>query len=120
MTTKHMTCICCPFGCEMEVSAENNEVYVTGSKCEKGNEYAKTEILYPRRVLTTTVRCTINGKKIIAPVKTKGDIPKELLFQAMNVINGIELNSPLKMGDVVFCNILDTGVDIVLTDDLAT
>ena len=118
MTGARITCISCPLGCRMDVVVENGEVRVTGNTCKRGAEYAKTEAIAPRRTLTTTVRGSIGGRTVIAPVRTKGDIPKGLLFEAMGVINGVRIDREMPLGAVVVENLLGTGVDVVLTDDV--
>jgi len=111
-----MTCILCPIGCVLAVSIKNNEITVTENQCKRGVKYARTEIKAPRRTLTTTVRVVIDGKKSTAPVKTNDVIPKSQLFDAMETINKIELDSPALAGSVVVRDLLGSGVDVVLTD----
>ena len=111
-----MTCIICPIGCVMEVSVFENTVSVTGNMCRKGIGYAEVEIESPKRTLTTTIRATVNGKKITAPVRTESDIPKNLLFDAMREINGVSVDGPLPAGYAVINDLLGTGVAVVLTD----
>ena len=115
---RRMTCILCPIGCVMEVGFTNGETYVSENKCKQGIKYARTELVAPRRTLTTTVRVYKNGKKNTAPVRTDGDIPKHLLFDAMNELNKIEINHPAPRGTAVVKNLLGTGVDAVLTEDV--
>ena len=81
--------------------------------------YAKEEIINPRRVLTTTVR--INSKDQLhplLPVTTTGPIPKGLLKEAMLVLAEMELEAPVKYNDIVYPNILNTGVDVVATTEV--
>jgi len=101
----------------MDVNTTNSEVLVTGNLCKRGMEYAITEATAPRRTLTTTIRVNIGGKKSVAPVKTKGDIPKDLIFEAMKAINNFELKESQPIGTAIITNLLETGIDIVLTDD---
>ena len=51
----------------------------------------------------------------MASVKTDGTVPKELIFDCMNVINRTTVEPNGLLGDVVIENILDTGVNVVLT-----
>ncbi len=50
-----LTCIMCPLGCEMDVAVAEQQVSVMGNKCVKGLEFAKEEMLDPRRNLATSV-----------------------------------------------------------------
>ena len=113
----NLVCIVCPVGCQLEVTKDNDNITVTGNGCKRGVEYAKNEITNPTRVLTTTVTVE-NAKLNRIPVKTKGEIPKGLLFDAMILINNVILKAPVKVGDIVVENILDTGVDVVASRSL--
>jgi CxxC motif-containing protein len=53
------------------------------------------------------------GSEVLLPVKTDGEIPKALLFQSMEILKRIRVKAPIKMGDLVFADILGTGVDVV-------
>ena len=113
----NLVCIVCPVGCQLEVTKNGEEITVTGNACKRGPEYAKNEITNPTRILTTTVSVK-NAKFNRIPVKTKGEIPKGMIFDAMKIINKVVLNAPVKVGDIVIENILDTGVDVVAARSL--
>ena len=116
METIEKTCIVCPVGCLLTITMDNGQVTgVTGNTCKRGPAYAIEECTAPKRMLTTTIR-TGFGKP--APVKTSAAIPKGLLFQAMEAINAVVWAHPAKRGTVVLANLLDTGIDVVLTDDI--
>ena len=100
----------------MEVDIER-DYRVTGNQCERGPIYAREELTAPKRVVTSTIRIT-GGIYNRIPVKTRGAIPKELIFKCMEEINKLEVRSPVKMGDVVLENVLGTGVDIVTTRNM--
>ena len=112
-----LTCIVCPVGCTLTVIKKDGEWAVSGNTCPKGREFALRETTDPRRTLCTTVRTTDPGKPRL-PVRTDGEIPKGLIFRAMEVINEAELTHPVHRGDVVIPNILDTGVNIISTSDM--
>ena len=113
---KNLICIVCPKGCHLQVD-EDNGYAVTGNSCPRGAEYGKTELLHPTRVLTSTVRVD-GGLHRRLPVKTTAPIPKELLFQAMEALNGVTLTAPVTVGQVVIANLLGTGVDVVATREM--
>ena len=113
---KNLICIVCPKGCHLQVD-EDNGYAVTGNSCPRGAEYGKTELLHPTRVLTSTVRVE-GGLHRRLPVKTTAPIPKELLFQAMEALNGVTLTAPVTVGQVVIHDLLGTGVDVVATRDM--
>ena len=86
METREMTCICCPLGCSLTATKEiSGEITVTGNTCPRGEEYARTEWLDPRRVVTTTVVVTgqKEGEEAMVSVKTKEPIPKDKIREVI-------------------------------------
>ncbi|NME36181.1 MULTISPECIES: DUF1667 domain-containing protein [Fusobacterium] len=112
---KEMICIVCPMGCHLTIDTETLDV--KGNTCPRGAEYAKEELVAPKRVITSTVRIT-GGLHHRLPVKTNGAIPKDLNFKCMEELAKVELKSPVKVGDIVIKNVLNTGVDIVACRDM--
>lgn len=117
---KDMVCIVCPVGCRMVLEyspegADSTEGYlVTGNKCSRGSTYAVKEMTAPTRMLPTTVKIQ-NGTLKRLPVRTENPVPKEMIFDCMAVINHLEVEAPVKVGEVVLANILGTGVNIIAT-----
>lgn len=110
---KEVICIVCPKGCHLTVD-ENNDYAVTGYGCERGIAYGKKELVNPTRVITSTVKI----KDAIyprCPVKTSSDIPKGIIYDAMALLDNLEVSSPIYVGDVVVKDICGTGVDFVST-----
>lgn len=113
---REMICIVCPKGCRMSVN-EETPVSVTGHSCARGEEYARNEILNPVRTITSTVK--ISGAAYHrCPVKTDGAIPKGKIFEAMKLLNGLELVSPVHIGQAVAENICGTKSSFVVTRDM--
>lgn len=79
--------------------------------------HGKKELTDPRRMLTTSVVINSHFQRRL-PVKTTDDIPKGLLFEAMEEINKIKVKVPVNSWDVLLKNLLNTGVDIVSTMSL--
>jgi CxxC motif-containing protein len=119
MTEKvQITCINCPMGCDVELEVENGEIVrIEGANCPAGESYVKEEYHNPTRILPTTARVS-GGKLPLVPVKTNKPMPKGKLEEAMREIAKVELDAPVKLGDVVIEDILGTGVDIVATRDM--
>jgi CxxC motif-containing protein len=113
-----ITCISCPMGCDVDVEVKDGKIVnMDGHQCPAGKEYVKEEYYNPTRVLPTTARVK-GGVLPLVPVKTNKPMPKGKLEEAMEVIAQQEVEAPVKLGDVIVENILDTGVDIVATRDL--
>jgi CxxC motif-containing protein len=119
--TREETIICvgCPLGCEIKLLLGDRDevVEVDGNKCKEGKQYALEEFSNPVRTLTATV-LTKDGSQPLLPVRTSKPILKTLLTQGMSIIAGTTVKPPIRMGDVIVPNLLDTGVDVVATSDL--
>ena len=119
---KELICIVCPKGCTLRVKtaadAAVSAADVSGNQCKRGAAYAVNECTNPVRTLTTTVR--INGsRQQLAPVKSRLPLPKGLLADCMAVINSSTAKAPLKVGDIIIKDILNTGIDIISTEDIS-
>ena len=113
---KELICIVCPNGCRLQVDEENG-LRVTGNACPRGEEYGRNELLHPVRVLTGTVRLH-GGTLPRCPVKTRGTIPKEKLLEAARALCMVDVDAPVRRGDVVLADICGTGVDVVASRDV--
>jgi len=109
---RSIICTVCPVGCNIEVEMTDNKeiVSITGNTCKRGLVYAENECINPKRTLTTTVFCD-NGE--ILSVKTSEAVPKELLFECMKEINKTVAKAPVKIGEVIIENILNTGANVI-------
>ncbi len=115
MQAKDMVCIVCPLGCKLKVKPIDDGAIgfiVEGNKCGRGAEYGVKEVTNPTRVITSTVRIK-NAHLNRIPVKTNGAVPKDLIEKCMERLNFIEVESPVKAGDIIIKDILGTGIDIV-------
>ncbi len=113
-----ITCINCPMGCEIKLEVVDNEIKsIKGNRCPSGKEYARNEYFNPTRVLPTTVRVK-GGVLPLVPVKSNKPLPKERLEDVMKELAKVELEAPVKLGDIVMEDVFGTGVDIVATRDL--
>ncbi len=111
-------CIKCPLGCMIQAELENNEVRkVTGNTCSRGEDYVKKEITNPTRTVTTMVM-VINGEIPMVPVKTKGEIPKDKVWECMRALSGIKVAAPVHIGDVILENVAGTSVNMVATKEI--
>ena len=105
---RELTCIVCPIGCSLVAEIEDGKVVsVTGNTCPRGKVYAETECISPMRTITTTVRC---ADGTIVPVKTSVPIPKEKIFEAMELINKKTPHLPISIGDVIIEDVFGSKV----------
>lgn len=112
---KEIICTVCPRGCRIMVEGEGDTVRsVEGYTCKRGLEYASAEFAHPVRILTTTVKMAgVQGD--LLPVRSSRPVPKEKVFDCMQVIRAVEVKLPVKRCDVVVKDICGTGVDMVAT-----
>lgn len=116
--TRELICIGCPMGCPVTVTLDSGEVLsIEGNTCKRGDDYARREVVSPTRMLTTTVP-VIGGECATVPVKTSGEVPKQRLLDCARALRDVKLAAPVKAGDVILSNILDTGVDVIALRDV--
>ncbi len=122
--TLKFNCTTCPSECLLTVEVERDadgtvaEVRsVTGNRCPRGNKYAHQELTCPMRVLTTTVAVS-GGDEALLPVRTSEAIPLPLHAQAMDLIRGLIVKAPIRMGDVVLPDLLNTNINLIASMDI--
>lgn len=122
--TLQFNCTTCPSECLLTVEVEREAdghvaaVHaVSGNRCPRGAAFAQQEVTCPVRVLTTTVAAR-GGDEALLPVRTAEAIPLALHAQAMEALRHCLVDAPIRMGDTVLENILDTGVDVIASMDV--
>ncbi|MEM2282016.1 MAG: DUF1667 domain-containing protein [Candidatus Hadarchaeales archaeon] len=116
--TLEITCLLCPLACKARVSTRDGEVVeIQNIECERGKGYVSREVRDPVRDFFTTVR--VRGAKIpVLPVRATGPVPKGKLMECLSELAKVEVEAPVRLGDIVVKNILGLGVDIVATRNL--
>lgn len=114
---KQLTCIVCPIGCRIIAEIRDGEYEFSGNRCARGAEFAKTELTAPKRSLTTTVRTTFRNMPVM-PVRTNGEIPKEMIPNIMYELGKVLVSERIGIGDIVVKDILGSGCDIIATSDM--
>ena len=95
MEEKKLTCICCPMGCQLQVTIRDGQVEkVEGNTCKRGAEYGKKEVTNPTRIVTTTVRVH-GGSLPVVPVKTASDIPKSAVMDCIRQLKEVVVEAPV-------------------------
>lgn len=116
--SKELICIVCPIGCRIKVGMSDGKLdEITGNSCKRGAEYAAMECMNPVRTLTGTVRIAGCNSAVI-PVKSDKPLPKDKIVRCMSLISDCRLEAPVRIGDIIVENILDTGVNIVATRNM--
>ena len=122
--TLQFNCTTCPSECLLTVEVErdaNGSVAavrsVAGNSCPRGDKFAHQELTCPMRVLTTTVAVS-GGDEVLLPVRTVEAIPLELHAQVMALIRGLIVKAPIRMGDVVLPDLLNTNINLIASMDI--
>lgn len=117
-------CTTCPSECLLTVEVERDadgavvEVRsVTGNSCPRGDTFSHQELACPMRVLTTTVAVS-GGDEALLPVRTAEAIPLSLHAQAMDLIRGMVVDAPIRMGDIVLEDLLSTNIDLIASMEI--
>jgi len=112
---KEITCIICPISCKISVRIDGKRLEVCkGNKCKKGIDYARSEALDPRRMLTSSVLVK-NGEWPLVSVKGSEPIPKDKIFQVLKQIKQIKVDAPVKLGQNIIKNVSNTEINIIAT-----
>ena len=118
-----LTCIICPMGCSMGVEVETDAdghkkvLSVKDNGCKRGEQYAAKELQNPTRTLTSTIK--VNGGVLpVVPVKTAGEVPKNMLLQCMEVVRRASCRAPVKRGDILLYDLLGTGINVIACADV--
>ena len=112
-------CVGCPMGCEVELTLDdkNEIVEIDGYKCKEGKGYAVEEYKNPVRVLAATV-LTEGSQRPLLSVRTTKPILKSMLLRSMGIVAKARVKPPVKAGEAVIPNLLNTGIDLIATADL--
>jgi len=115
---KKIICTNCPLGCKINlVYADADEVEIVeaqGNRCKRGLEFAKQEITDPLRVVVTSVR--VEGGEIpMASVRSDKPVPLRLMEEIMGVIRQAKVSAPVRRGNIIIENVLNTGANIIIT-----
>jgi CxxC motif-containing protein len=119
MENHEIICVGCPSGCHvaLTVDASGKIAKFEGNECRAGEKYVAEEFKTPIRVFTGTVRTKGSSRPLLS-VRTSKPIVKTNILECGIYLYGIEVESPIKIGDVVIPNILNIGADLIATSDL--
>jgi len=112
-----LICITCPKGCTLEITKEGDTIVAIKPGCKRGHEYAKNEMIDPRRMVASTV-CVDGGRHPLLPVYTSAAFPKPRIPELLGELRQIRVKAPVKMEQVILANALGTGIDILASRDV--
>ncbi|OJX43911.1 MAG: molybdopterin oxidoreductase [Chloroflexi bacterium 44-23] len=110
-------CVTCPKGCTLEVTLEGDTIIKVENGCKRGHEYVHQELTDPRRMVASSVQVK-GGLHPLLPVYTSAPFPKARIQELLSALRQVEVNTPVKMDDIVLRNALGTGIDIHASRDV--
>jgi CxxC motif-containing protein len=119
MVEEKVICVGCPLGCRttLRIDHHGDVVKITGYRCKEGRQYVVEEYRSPVRIFTATI-LTEKSAKSLLPVRTDRPILKSKLKEATLTLVRLKAIPPIRIGQVIVSNILNTGADVIATDDL--
>ena len=69
-------------------------------------------------IFTSLVRIKGNSKYNVVPVKSSKEVDVSLWIELSKVLGRLYVSTPLRVGDIICKNILNTGIDIICIRDL--
>ncbi|MGQ9647512.1 MAG: DUF1667 domain-containing protein [Thermodesulfobacteriota bacterium] len=119
MVEENIVCIGCPLGCRttLRIDRHGDVMKITGYQCREGRQYVLEEHRHPVRILTATIRVEESPRSLL-PVRTNRPIPKTIMKEAARTLAEVRARPPVRIGQIIFPNLLDTGADVIATDDL--
>jgi len=115
---KQITCIVCPIGCKILVRKDGSTVnIIDGNKCKRGIEYARSEALDPRRMLTSSI-LVLGGEWPLVSVKSSRAVAKKHVFSVLSEIKKANAPAPVRLGQVLIKNVSNTDIDIIATKSI--
>lgn len=117
MIEEKLICVTCPKGCTLMVTREGKTVVNVENGCKRGHEYAQQELTDPRRMVASSVRIH-GGRHTLLPVYISAPFPKPRIPELLRVLRGITVTAPVKVDEIVYKNVLDTGIDVHASRDI--
>lgn len=71
-----------------------------------------------REIFTSIVRIKGSERYKVIPVKSSDVVDKELWIEISKVLSRIYASVPIKRGNIICKNVLNTGIDILCTRDI--
>lgn len=114
---KQVVCRKCDEKCLLDIETVGEDIIVFGNNCSEGVKFARDEENNNSGTFTTLVR--IKGARLnVLSVKSTKPIDRKLWIECSKALSRVYVGAPIRIGDIVCKNILNTGVDIVSTKNV--
>lgn len=112
-----LTCGLCPVSCELEARRHGGDLEIRGNQCEKGVDFAREEILHPKRNLATSVPLAGTDSRMVS-VRLSAPVPRTMMGPVLAEISRLRPRSPIRRGDILLRDVSGTGADVIATRTL--
>jgi CxxC motif-containing protein len=113
----NLICVSCPKGCTLDVRREGDTIVSVEAGCKRGVTYAHQELFDPRRMVASTVK-VVDGLHPLVPVATSDPFPKPQIPQLLQALREVQVQAPVKIGQVIIPSVLGTDVDVIASRDM--
>jgi CxxC motif-containing protein len=112
--TERLTCVLCPIGCPLEAVRRGGALEISGQECPKGVDFAVQEILHPKRNLSASVPVQGAPSRMVS-VRLSAPVPREMIFPILAAIAALRPAAPVRRGQVLIADVLNSGADVIAT-----
>jgi CxxC motif-containing protein len=109
---KEIYCVTCPKGCKLSITMDGKQIIDVEHGCNRGKDYAHEELINPKRMVATSVQVE-GGLHPLVAVYTSAPISKTLIRPLLDTLRGVHVEAPVRMGQILVENVLDSGVNVV-------
>lgn len=111
-------CKGCNEYCCINIDKSGEYIELKGNLCDKAFDYVENKIKSKKDIFTSLVR--IKGACCnVVPVKSNKPLDKSLWLECSKALSMLHVGAPIKMGDIVCHNLLNTGIDIICTKNVS-
>ena len=107
-----LICILCPNSCIISVNYQDGKLMVENQLCERGEQYARSEVEGQFRTVSSTVPLNSDLSKRL-PVRSSKPIPKSKTEEVLKKIRALQLQAPVAYHQVLIHNVLGMDADII-------
>lgn len=110
---KAFACTKCEKNCSLSVVWYGNEITsVTGHQCPLGLDFARSQVIVEKAVVSTTIR--VEGAIMpLLPVRTDKPVDKSRTLELIREAGKLVVKAPVRNGQVVARNFCNSGADLV-------
>jgi CxxC motif-containing protein len=114
---KEIICDRCDKRCILSIDKFDNNIEISGNQCGYGINYAQSEGNISKDIFTTLVR--IKGSRYnVVSVKSTKPLEKKIWIECSKALGRLYVGAPIKIGDIICKNILNTGANIICTKNI--